>query len=124
MPLSQQEYDAIIADETKIIAENIVWESSPNSPTRRFRAEVDSDEGYPIFVDGWYNPSSTGASAEYMASIWGPTTKTQTAGLWERSTRITGCRGVGRTGPICLRTLLKHGTGLWKCGVSSVLKRN
>ena len=58
MPLSQQEYDAIIDDDTKIIAENIVWEGSPNSPTRRFRAEVDSDEGYPIFVDGWYNPSS------------------------------------------------------------------
>ena len=58
MPLIQQEYDAIIDDDTKVIAENIVWEGDSNSSTRKFRAEVDSAEGHPIFVDGWYNPSS------------------------------------------------------------------
>ena len=53
MPLIQQEYDAIIDDDTKVIAENIVWEGDSNSSTRKFRAEVDSAEGHPIFVDGW-----------------------------------------------------------------------
>ncbi len=58
MTLSQQEYDAIITDDTKRIVEDIVWEGRPNSPMRGFRTDVDSDEGYPIFVKGWYNPSS------------------------------------------------------------------
>ena len=58
MSLSQQDYDAIIDDDTKVIAENIVWEGNPNSPTREFRVDVDSDRGYSIFVKGWYNSRS------------------------------------------------------------------
>ena len=56
MILSQQEYDDIINDTTKVIAENIVWEGNPNSPAREFRSDIDSNEGYPIFIKGWYNP--------------------------------------------------------------------
>ena len=58
MPLGQQEYDAIIADDTKVITGNIEWEGGPNSPAREFRIDIESDEGYPIFIKGWYNPSS------------------------------------------------------------------
>jgi hypothetical protein len=58
MTLSQQEYDNIINDTTKIIAENIFWEGGPNLPARQFRIDVDSNEGYAIFVKGWYNPLS------------------------------------------------------------------
>ena len=58
LALSQQEYDAIISDRTKVIEEDIVWEGPGNSPTREFRIDIDSSEGYPIFVKGWYNPRS------------------------------------------------------------------
>ena len=58
MALSQQEYDEIIADNTKVIVEDIGWEGAANSPTREFRIDIDSNEGYPIFVKGWYNPPS------------------------------------------------------------------
>ena len=58
MTLSQQEYDTIVNDATKIIGGDIVWEGGHNSSTRDFRIDIDSDEGYPIFVKGWYNPYS------------------------------------------------------------------
>ena len=58
MTLSQQEYHAIIDDTSKVINENIVWEGAPNSPRREFRLDIESNEGYPIFIKGWYNPSS------------------------------------------------------------------
>ena len=52
MTLSQQEYEAIISDDSKVITEDIVWEGDPNWPAREFRVEIDSDEEYPIFVKG------------------------------------------------------------------------
>ena len=58
MTLSQQEYRTIIDDTSKVINENIVWEGAANSPRREFRLDIESGEGYPIFVKGWYNPSS------------------------------------------------------------------
>jgi hypothetical protein len=56
--MSQQEYDAIINDRTKVIEADIVWEGAGNSLTREFRMDIASDEGHPIFVKGWYNPRS------------------------------------------------------------------
>lgn len=58
MTLSQQEYRAIVDDASKVINENIVWEGAPYSPRREFRIDIESDEGYPIFIKGWYNSSS------------------------------------------------------------------
>lgn len=58
MTLSQQEYAAIIDDTSKLIREDIVWEDPANSNRREFRIEIESDEGYPIFLKGWYNSSS------------------------------------------------------------------
>ena len=58
MPLSQQEYDEIINDTTKVIGGDIAWESGRNSLMRDFRVDIDSDDGHPIFVKGWYNALS------------------------------------------------------------------
>ena len=58
MTLSQQEYDSIINDTTKAIVNDIVWEGGRNSPMREFRVDIDSEDGHPIFVKGWYNPRS------------------------------------------------------------------
>ena len=58
MTLSQWEYDSIISDRTKVIYEDIEWEVAGNSPTRRFRIDIESDDEHPIFIDGWYNPLS------------------------------------------------------------------
>ncbi len=58
MPLSGEEYEAIINDNTKVVAGDIEWEGPSRSPTRQFRIDIDSDEGYPIFVKGWYNSRS------------------------------------------------------------------
>ena len=58
MTLSQKEYDAIINDTSKVIREDISWEGHINSSRREFRKEIESDEGYPIFLKGWYNSSS------------------------------------------------------------------
>jgi len=55
MELSKEEYDAIINDDTKVISENIEWQGHRNSPSRKFRVNVDSVEEHPIFVSGWYN---------------------------------------------------------------------
>ena len=58
MTLTQPEFDAIMEDETKTISANIDWEGNPNSQTLKFRVDIDSSQGHPIFVDGWCNFSS------------------------------------------------------------------
>ena len=58
MSLSQQDYDTIMTDDTKFITGNIVWEGNQNSPARKFRVDIESSEGHPIFVDGWCNSAS------------------------------------------------------------------
>jgi len=57
MPLSQQEFEAILADDTKEIAQDLGWgEDEDDSPVRGFRVSVASAAGYPLFVVGRYNP--------------------------------------------------------------------
>ena len=58
MTLSQSEYEGIINDTTKVIHEDIAWEGARHSPVREFRVDIDSEDGHPIFVKGWYNPRS------------------------------------------------------------------
>jgi len=56
MSLTQNEFEAILTDETKHIDEAISWlEDEDHSPGVEFRAEVLSDPGYPLFVRGSYN---------------------------------------------------------------------
>ena len=69
MTLSKQEYEAIISDNTKVIPGDIVWEGHPSSPAREFRIDIDSSEGYPIFVKGWYN--SYAGKLSYAIIHWG-----------------------------------------------------
>ena len=58
MTLSREEYRTILDDDTKIISVDIGWEGSANSSQREFRLDIESSEGYPIFIKGWYNSSS------------------------------------------------------------------
>lgn len=56
MTISQQEFEVILADDTKEIAQDLAWaEDEDHSPTREFRAPVASEHGYPLFVVGRYN---------------------------------------------------------------------
>jgi hypothetical protein len=55
----QSEFDLLISDTTKRIAGDISWsEDEDQSPTLEFRAEVESDAGYPLFVRGSYNAAA------------------------------------------------------------------
>ena len=58
MTLSQQEFKAIVAAERKRIEGDIHWGSDQHSTAMSFRTDIDSDEGYPLFLQGWYNPYS------------------------------------------------------------------
>jgi hypothetical protein len=56
MPITQTELEVMIADETKRIDGNLAWsEDEDHSPAVQFRAEVTSQAGYPLFVNGRYN---------------------------------------------------------------------
>jgi hypothetical protein len=55
--IKQAEFEQIIADESKRIDGDIVWrEDEDHSPALEFRADVESDEGYPLVLKGSYNP--------------------------------------------------------------------
>ena len=59
MIISQQKVEAILSDNTKTISEDIEWNADDDhSPAQEFRVEVDTIFGYPLFLNGWYNPLS------------------------------------------------------------------
>ena len=58
MPLSKEEYEAIVSNGTKRISGDITWEGRRNAPSREFRVDVESDADHPIFIKGWYNSHS------------------------------------------------------------------
>lgn len=53
--LSQDEFEALIADPDKVIEGDIAWQQE-RSPWLGFRAEITSRAGYPLFLKGSYNP--------------------------------------------------------------------
>jgi len=56
MPISQTEFDAMMEDTGKWIEGDLRWrEDSDHSPGVEFRAEVRSDVGYPLWINGRYN---------------------------------------------------------------------
>ena len=61
MTINQQEFETVLADDTKEIAQDLAWaEDEDHSPAREFRAAVASEAGYPLFVVGRYNsPAGT-----------------------------------------------------------------
>jgi len=56
MPISQTEFDAMMADTSKHIDGDLRWRpDEDHSPGIEFRAEVLSDAGYPLFAAGRFN---------------------------------------------------------------------
>lgn len=56
MALTNTEFATILDDESKRIDGDIAWqEDEDHSPSVEFRAEVQSDAGWPLFVRGSYN---------------------------------------------------------------------
>jgi hypothetical protein len=52
MSLTNAEFEAILANPSKRIAGDLVWaEDEDHSPSVEFRAEVQSDAGWPLFVE-------------------------------------------------------------------------
>ncbi len=59
MPLTDAEFASILDDETKRIPDDITWkEDEDHSPAREFRVEVESMNGWPLFIKGRYNPNA------------------------------------------------------------------
>ena len=57
MPLSDAEFEAILANNTKSIEGDIVWqEDEDHSPSVEFKVQVETDRGYPLFMKGTFNP--------------------------------------------------------------------
>ena len=57
MTLAKTEYETLLNDLTKRIDGDIVWlEDEDHSPLFEFRAEVQSDAGWPLLIRGSYNP--------------------------------------------------------------------
>ena len=57
-PVDDADFAAIMAEEKRIVS-NIAWESDEDhSPALTFRVEVVTDSGWPLFVQGWYNPQA------------------------------------------------------------------
>ena len=57
MPLlTDREFASILADETERIQDDIAWrEDEDHSPAVEFRVEIESMNGWPLVVKGYYN---------------------------------------------------------------------
>lgn len=59
MSLTDGEFASILDDATKRIEGDIAWaEDEDHSPAWQFRAEVGSSAGWPLFINGYYNPQA------------------------------------------------------------------
>jgi len=57
MPITQADFDAILADRTKTINGDIQWRRDDDDGVGcSFRAEISSVDGHPVFINGYYNP--------------------------------------------------------------------
>ena len=57
MRLTDAEFKAILEDEAKRVLDNIIWiEDEDHSPAWEFRIDVETTGGWPLFVQGRYNP--------------------------------------------------------------------
>lgn len=63
MPLTQAEFEALLADESKTITGDVEWKDDEDrSPAVEFGIEVESDAGYPLMVCGSYNALARAAT--------------------------------------------------------------
>lgn len=61
--MTQQEFEALVEDQTKAITGPIEWsEDADHSTWVEFSVEVESEAGYPIFVKGSYNGAAKALS--------------------------------------------------------------
>jgi hypothetical protein len=59
MPITQTEFEVILADETKRIDGDLSWkQDEDHSPAVEFRVEVTNQAGYPLFVFGRSNEAA------------------------------------------------------------------
>jgi len=57
MAMTKAEFEAILRDETKIIEGDIMWsEDEDHSPAVVFRTDVQTEAGWPLFINGNHNP--------------------------------------------------------------------
>lgn len=57
--LSEQELAVILTDRTKWISGDIAWRADQSHlPAQRFRCDVYSEPAWPLFIEGWWNPST------------------------------------------------------------------
>ena len=57
MTLSESDFEEILGDVTKTIHGDLEWSESDNHVSwLKFRADIDSEDGYPLSVAGSYNP--------------------------------------------------------------------
>lgn len=63
MSLTHTEFTSLLEDESKRIKGDIAWVGDEDhSPAWQFRAEVESDAGWSLFVQGRYNPLANSLS--------------------------------------------------------------
>lgn len=59
MPLTDAEFAAILADDSKRVQGDITWkEDEDRSPALEFRVDVESTNGWPLLLKGRYNPAA------------------------------------------------------------------
>ncbi|QIN77538.1 hypothetical protein GBA65_02355 [Rubrobacter marinus] len=57
--MTQDEFEALMADADKRIEQDVSWTEDENhSPAVQFRVQVESQAGYPLFVKGFLNRAS------------------------------------------------------------------
>jgi hypothetical protein len=95
MALTRSEFEALMDDGSKTVRGDLAWEQDEDhSPSWEFRAEVQSTQGYPLFVRGSFNPLAQ--SLSYVLIL-------KTVG------RVYGlCLGKDHHNPKCDRTGEKH----------------
>lgn len=113
MAITQTEFEAILADETKRVVGDLSWrEDEDHSPAVEFAAEIGSDPGYPLFVKGWLNrlpassptQSSTEPPVAFTRSIWAPITTTRPASASAKGTSMPGPTSPPTSWPMCRPT--------------------
>lgn len=56
---SQRDLEGLLADRSKQVIGDLAWtDDRSHPPAQGFRADISSDHGWPIWVRGWWQPSS------------------------------------------------------------------
>lgn len=70
--MNHNEFEALLADTTKLISGDIFWsEDKKHPPAVEFRIEVTCQIGYTLFMRGWYHPVARKLTYALIASPFG-----------------------------------------------------